>query len=150
MDSNAFELAVRYRADAEPRDDWWQYVGQEQHEKYTGANFNSKWRPSIFMPRWASRIELEIIDVRVEQVQEITPDDALAEGVQAKPYVVHPPIYEGIDDYLENGGSVYDCPGVTVYGSTAEFARLWDSINADRGYPFSDNVWVWVVEFKQV
>ncbi len=79
-------------------------------------------RPSIHMPRWASRIDLEITDVRVERVQEISLDDCVAEGV--------------IDPR---------CAG----RSTANFAALWDSINAKRGFGWEANPWVWVIEFRK-
>jgi len=89
-----------------------------------------KWRPSIFMPRDASRILLEVTGVRVERVQEITEDDARAEGCQGEP------------EYTSKGGQgwVYDF----------EFQKLWDSINAKRGYSWESNPWVWVVSFRRV
>ena len=79
-----------------------------------------KWRPSIFMPRWACRIELELTAVRVERVQEISADDACEEGID--------------DD---------DLPPECIY------ARLWDSINGKRA-PWASNPWVWVLEFRRV
>ena len=79
--------------------------------------------PSIHMPRWASRINLEITDLRVERVQEITETDLIGEG---------------FDGY--NG----------TWRDEERFHHLWDSINAKRGYPWKDNPWVWVVEFKRV
>jgi hypothetical protein len=86
------------------------------------------WRPSIFMPRWASRITLEITGVRVERVRDISESDAKAEGVT--------PSIVGRDfDYL---------------GYRAGFQSLWDSINSKRGYSWASNPWVWVVEFKRV
>ena len=77
-----------------------------------------RWRPSIHMPRWASRITLEVTGVRVERVQDISNEDVHAEGFA--PWG---------DKYLS-------------------FADLWDSINANRGYGWDANPWVWVVEFK--
>jgi hypothetical protein len=83
------------------------------------------WKPSIFMPRAASRLTLEIVSVRVERVQSISHRDALAEGVS---YDVSKP----------------DGAPVPTY------QKLWDSINAKRGYGWDKNPWVWVVEFKRI
>ena len=88
-------------------------------------NTNAGWKPSIHMPRWASRITLQITDVRVERVQDITDDDALAEGVD------------------RTNSSI---PGY----ATQRFQKLWDSINAARGYPWAANPVVWVIEFRKV
>lgn len=87
-----------------------------------------KWRPSIHMPRWASRIQLVVEDVRVERVQEISASDALDEGVDLGGYSSNSRIS---DEYIVD-----------------TFRELWNSINADRGYPWEENPWVWVVEFK--
>lgn len=81
-----------------------------------------KWRSSSSMPRCASRITLEITDVRAERIQNITPMDARAEGS-----------YLATDPDDEGG-----------------FINLWDSINDKRGYGWSTNPWLWVVEFKRV
>lgn len=80
-----------------------------------------KWRPSIYMPRWASRLTLEVLSVRVERLQDITLDDCEAEGVKFPPNA----------------------------RSAGNFAALWDSINAERA-PWKSNPWVWVVEFRRV
>lgn len=85
------------------------------------------WRPSIFMPREHSRITLEVVSVRVERVQEITHSDAIAEGI--------------IDQELGAGDLIDGSYAVT------NFAYLWDSINAKRGYAWESNPWVWVVSF---
>ncbi len=86
------------------------------------------------MPRWASRIQLEIVDVRAERIQEI-----LGSGVEA----------EGYDPYCcsgyENGVPSCGCRGELYI---AEFAESWDSLNAKRGYGWGTNPWVWVVEFR--
>ncbi len=102
---------------------------------------NIPWRPSIHMPRWASRITLEVLSVRVERVQEISEDDAELEGVD-----MHDTI--GWDGEVKQ---VYSCGD--IIGDTAwnVFASLWDSINDKKpGHAWADNPWVWVVEFRRV
>jgi hypothetical protein len=101
---------------------WWSDLlnGEEGHG----------WKPSIHMPRWASRIILEITDIRVERVQDIHPPDLLAEGVY--------PFYE------KEGSREIE------YTAKEYFAKLWDSINAKRGYGWDVNPWAWVIEFKKV
>ena len=95
----------------------------------------SPWKPSIHMPRWASRITLEITGVRVERVQDIGEDDARAEGVTAA---------EGAIEGLS--GHFY----LPCLPHRMGFMRLWDSINAKRGHGWDLNSWVWVVEFRRV
>jgi len=100
------------------------------------ADYNTNdgyWRelPSIFMPRWASRLTLRITSVRVERVQEITEEDARAEGCCCSdcwPTMPNPP-----PDHC---------------GCRSKFANIWDSINADRGFGWDTNPWVWVVGFE--
>lgn len=91
----------------------------------------SVWKPSIFMPRWASRITLEITDIRVERVQAISADDVIAEGI--------PP-------YTLARGCLAQPPDDPRW----KFIELWDSINKKRGYGWDSNPWVWVIEFKKV
>jgi hypothetical protein len=88
-----------------------------------------KWRPSIFMPRSASRLLLEVTAVRVERVQDISEEDAKDEGVT---------LIDG--NPLRHDGLDY----------SSEFTGLWDSINAKRGYGWDSNPWVWVVSFKRI
>lgn len=102
--------------------------------KVSGARFDQMgWykRVSIHMPRWASRINLEITDIRVERVQDISGEDAKAEGC---------PLYIGI---TRNGPPM----GNDTY---TWFARLWDSINAKRGHGWVKNDWVWVITFRRI
>jgi hypothetical protein len=89
------------------------------------------WQPAIFMPRKYSRITLEIIDTKVEQIENITELDAIAEGIKnmgTMPYHAFLNI----------------CKAPAIH----EYAILWDSINAKRGYSWAKNPWVWVIEFK--
>lgn len=95
------------------------------------------WKPSIFTAREASRITLEITDVRVERVQDITEEQARAEGVDPRG---NPSFASLLGDT-----SLYYLDG---------FRAVWDSIYAGRtdkpGLDWSSNPWVWVVEFKRV
>jgi hypothetical protein len=105
------------------------------------------WRPSIHMPRWASRITLEITEIRVERLQEITDSDIAQEGIEI---TFHKPGDFGIDNPCTTG--VVDLPnGHRVYSTAREcWIRLWDSLNAKRGYSWESNCWVWVISFKPV
>ncbi|HHQ5720040.1 TPA: morphogenetic protein [Klebsiella variicola subsp. variicola] len=91
------------------------------------------WRPSIHMPRWASRILLEITDVRVERLNAISQEDAQAEGMELTGWR---PTYSDPD----SGGEV-----MTPYDN---FAELWSSIYGDESW--KANPWVWVISFKRV
>jgi len=96
-----------------------------------------RWRPSIHMPRWASRITLEITDVRVQRLQEISEDDCIAEGidrVKSGPFGFRD--YEWLDAQT----------GIEAWKS---YASLWDSINGKRA-PWSSNPWVWCITFKRL
>lgn len=87
-----------------------------------GAADHIKWRPSIHMPRWASRILLEVTDVRVQRLQEISEADARAEGVGSP---------------------------ITRDQKRPGFMRLWDEINGAR-CPWDSNPWVWAVSFRRL
>jgi hypothetical protein len=101
---------------------WWNLV-----YKADEPDMCSWWRPPIYMPRWASRITLEIVNVRVERLQSITPADAFAEGVR--------------EDYLHQKPDWIDVQA---------YQELWDKLNAKRGYGWDVNPWVWVIEFKRI
>ena len=105
-----------------PCGDLW-YKADNSYRQWGDDNqTKGKWRSSRFMPRWASRINLEVVSVRVERVQDISEDDARAEGIS------------------------------NPLGSLALniFPSLWDSINLKRGYGWDTNPWVWVIEFKRL
>lgn len=99
------------------------------------ARNSKRTRPSIHMPRWASRITLTITDVRVERVQEISEGDAMAEGC-----------FNDTDPYWRPTYGDPDSGGCPSFKNSFEF--LWDSINQKRGYGWDKNPLVWVVEFE--
>ncbi len=90
-------------------------------------------RPSIHMPRWACRILLEVTDVRVERLQDITEDQARAEGITDG----------GCTSCGNSEPCGCDCPSPSAVDS---FYHLWKSTGGD----WDANPWVWVVEFKRV
>ncbi|HHG4657565.1 hypothetical protein ACSEVX_17190 [Pseudomonas aeruginosa] len=104
--------------------------------RQTGCSMISKGRgrPSIHMPRWASRILLEITAVRVERLQDISEEQALAEGVRGEPC-----------DHARQACSDIGCWGDTAKGA---FGFLWEQLNGAGAW--QANPWVWVVEFKRV
>lgn len=108
-----------YRADGE--------CCQQIPECQCGDVGKPKWRPSIFMPRWASRITLDITNVRVERLQDISEADAQAEGMDALATVAE--IKDGQPHTYRTG-----------------FHILWDIINGKK-YPWESNPFVWVIEF---
>lgn len=96
------------------------------------------WVLSRFMPRWASRITLEITDVYVEQVQDITEHGALAEGVQPADY-----FGSGMFRDYSRSDIHLSCP-------RQSFMTLWNALNAKRGLGWAVNPWVWVIKFAIV
>jgi len=100
-----------------------------------------KLRPSIFMPKKYARIFLEVVGVRVERVQEISEEDALAEGIRRIPH--------GMDgDYFHFSRTEAD-PQNWCFPDDA-FRELWDKLYAKRGYGWDANPWVWCVSFKVI
>jgi hypothetical protein len=96
-----------------------------------------RWTPSIHMPRWACRILLEIVSVRVERLNNCSETDALAEGVAIDRAGGH---------FIDGTTSRHASP---VGSSAAEaFKSLWESINGAGSW--AANPWVWVIEFKRV
>lgn len=108
-------------------------------------------RPSIHMPKWAARTWLAVTSVRVERVQEITDEDAIAEGLKAITKDGSLVKY-GVPDRDGLPGSDDDgWPWVEWERSPRDaFRKLWDSINAKRGYGWDENPWVWCVSFRKI
>ncbi len=102
------------------------------------------WRPAIHKPRKAARLFLQVKDVRVERLQDITEEDARAEGV--KTAVWYMPYGKDEDAHIDISG----LPGYPDQRASYRngFATIWDSINAKRGYGWDTNPWVWVIEFE--
>ncbi|MEM6775637.1 MAG: hypothetical protein AAF640_12390 [Pseudomonadota bacterium] len=140
------ECELEYRASTETHLHW----GERE----------PKWKPSIHMPRWASRITLQVTGVRVERLQDISKDEAESEGIQ---YLVseegHPLLDISSKDsplrFLNEANRerfrLGDRSGVEfdyVNWARAHFAALWESING-RG-SWDANPWVWVIEFERM
>lgn len=100
------------------------------------SNGGFRWRPSIHMPRWASRILLEVVSVRVERLQDISEEDAESEGLLRSESLGGCPTWR-----YQNGGEGFAYP-------REAFAGLWQSINGTESW--DANPWVWVVEFRRV
>ncbi|MDR6251625.1 morphogenetic protein [Klebsiella variicola] len=115
------------------RGNYWHPVYEEAWGNESREDREFPWRPSIHMPRWASRILLEITDVRVERLNAISQEDAQAEGMELTGWR---PTYSDPD----SGGEV-----MTPYDN---FAELWESIYGEESW--KANGWVWVISFKRV
>lgn len=96
---------------------------------YSNGHEFKGWKPSIHMPRWASRITLEVVSVRVERLQDISEEDAWAEGIPK--------------EFCEPGKSC-TCESNPV----GKYADLWESINGPGSW--DANPYVWVVEFRKL
>lgn len=110
-----------------------------------GVPINEPWKPSIFMPKVACRIKLEITDIRIEMLQDISEEDAIAEGIERvdggfKSYeIIHGGRHKGEANphsFIPNKAAV------------TSYRELWESINGFRSWDL--NPWVWVIEFKNL
>jgi hypothetical protein len=102
-------MPIIYRAD------------EERHGGKWMKCHDVRWTPSIFMPRKVSRITLEIVNVRIERIQDITEVECFGEGIR-----------------------------LDVSDPIQMFKLLWNGINDKRDFGWDDNPWVWVVEFKRI
>lgn len=119
---------------ADGPDGWTSYVDvpfDYAYEKMLKLKTSEKLRPSIHMPRWASRIDLEITTVRVERLNDISEADAIAEGVMAGYGRLTP------DDKIS-----------AIWTARQRYAALWNKINGEGSY--RANPYVWVIEFTRI
>jgi hypothetical protein len=116
----------------------WSNFGNEFHDPVYRADMKSdgaaewNWKNKMFMPEWASRIKLEITGVRVERLQDISEEDAIAEGCKA----------HGPGLCTENPDHYINC-----HSARKAFAELIDRINGKGTW--DANQWVWVYEFRR-
>lgn len=112
-----------------PREKYYVYKASEIH--FTDQSNRLIWRSPIYMPREAARIFLRVTDVREEWVQDISEEDIKAEGLHYK-------------------SSMWKSKWTTPAAYRMEFQRLWNSLNARRGYGWETNPRVWVNTFERV
>jgi hypothetical protein len=133
---------IEYRADNHPEMD--EHESLPLHSVNVPQNitldiYRAGWHASIHMPRWASRLTLEIVDVRAERLQQITEADAQAEGVE------RPELTSGIVEGMEP-------PFNRVHPMTGDYAdgfkNLWNDINGADAW--DKNPWVWVISFSVI
>jgi hypothetical protein len=131
-----FEVCVGYEADGENLPNRPSLLtGPGWEDKVDRWPFRSRRWPSIHMPRWASRLTLEITDVRVERLQAISRADAIAEGLQRLP---------ASGRWVVEKGQQY--AGLADHDPRLVYSWLWEAINGPGSW--AANPWVWVVEFK--
>lgn len=122
-----------------PDDETYGYVYKADNQPWDDLE-NWNWKPSIYMPKEAARIWLQITNVRVERLQYISEEDAIAEGILKEKY-------DGIDIYY-----FYPCNDLRddsyIDNPITSFYSLWKSINGQDSW--NANPWVWVVEFKRI
>ena len=139
------------------REAWARYnIDQDSHDMAYRATTpedwpeEGRWRPSIHMPRWASRITLEIIDVRVERLNDISHEDAGSEGIHTEVWdqTVVARNYAAEDEFFQFWSE--SMPHYVEMNELfrASFHSLWQSIYGDDSW--QANPWVWVIEFKRV
>ncbi len=131
-------------------------------EGCTRTNWKIPWKPSIHMPKAACRIKLKITNIRVERLQDISTEDICNEGIWVEPPPIvktgaqFPSDFENRtetqkDEWFETTARatyIGQCDHIAALHR--EWENLWDSLNANRGYGWDKNPWVWVVEFERV
>lgn len=133
LDSPARSCMVAYRADGElsPATKVYRMAVPESTWPNAASLLARRWRSPIYMPKWASRLTLEVVSVRVEQIQNISEVDAIAEGV----WTAAPELMVSEMNKSHIGA----------------YRQLWDSINgAKKGCAWADNPFVWCILFRRI
>jgi hypothetical protein len=117
-------------------------VDSERALYYAGKG---RWQSPRFMPREASRLTLEVKDVRIEHLQDISQEDAWKEG--ALP--ISPLDLPQLPTSLIEPGGKYGKGYIPAKSYRAGFYKIWETLNAKRGYPWGSNPWVYVIEFMR-
>lgn len=125
-----FDKPVAYKANSLN-----QHGEEDAEAKRCREDFGYTWRSPLFMPRWVSRLTLEVTDVKVQQLQEISAEDAQAEGVE------HDDLVGYYCDELEGEFGAHRC------NWRVGFSALWDSING-KMHSWESNPWVWAISFR--
>lgn len=125
------------------RETWARYnIDQDSHDIAYCATTpddwpkEGRWRPSIHMPRWASRITLEITGVRVERLQDISAEDVTAEGIKT------------LGESMWGPQWWLDAPQAAINDAQLQFSIIWSKIYGEESW--QANPWVWVIKFKRV
>jgi hypothetical protein len=130
------------QSEADKVDCIWADLSDPENFSISDRACDNRWRPSIHMPRWASRITLEVTGVRVERLWEITPEQAIAEGIEGtRPSNQCEMAWR---DYAMAKLDPFEWFGRPV----DSFHSLWVSINGTDSW--NANPWVWVVEFQRI
>lgn len=106
---------------------------------------DGKWRPSIFMPRWASRLSLELTSVRAERLNDLTEEDARAEGIRS--FTKDGALFKFWPNDPHDGPLKCEWADLPRTARAA-YARLWDQINPK--HPWGSNCWVWVLTYRPI
>lgn len=120
-----FDTDVAYRAQYLNRHGAEDADSQQRREEY-----GVPWKPSIHMPKRYARLWLRVTDIRVERLQDISEDDAIAEGSQVPLDEIHPRPQAALSE-------------------RHAFANLWDTLNAGRGFGWETNPYVWCISFER-
>ena len=135
---------IAYQADNN-HFDFTNRIGWEDEINIEDISKKGKWESPYFMPEWASRIHLEITGIKAQRVQDITEEEAMAEGIEK-------PIEERcMLVYRDYSIKEEDNEGYNWFSTAKDsYSSLWDSINAKKGFPWEASPWVFAYTFKVV